>query len=158
MQPTPLLAPKQDQRLVKRRLSSISTVFSFLLQIFRRINADFTAFHTPNTTRATFSFETSVIRSQNSAIRRFLPYFLSCWRYFYVQTLILLNFTRRIQLTPLLATKQDQRLVKRRLSSILTVFSFLLEIFRRLNSVFTASHTPNTTHATFSNDTSPASR
>jgi hypothetical protein len=58
MQPTPLLATKQDQRLVKRRLSSILTVFSFLLEMFRRFNADFTVFETPNTTRATFSNET----------------------------------------------------------------------------------------------------
>jgi hypothetical protein len=68
MQPTPLLATKQDQRLVKRRLSSILTVFSFLLEMFRRFNADFTVFETPNTTRATFSFETS------ASARKTLPY------------------------------------------------------------------------------------
>jgi hypothetical protein len=57
---------------------------------------------------------------------------------------------------PLLDSKEDQRLVKRRLSSILTVISFLLEIFRRLNAVVTAFHTPNTTHATFRFETRPA--
>jgi hypothetical protein len=31
-----------------------------------------------------------------------------------------------------------------------------MEIFRRLNAVSTAFHTPNTTHATFSFETSPA--
>jgi hypothetical protein len=59
---------------------------------------------------------------------------------------------------PLLASKQDQRIVKRSLSSIMTVISLLLEIFRRLNAVFTAFHTPNTTHATFSFETRPADR
>jgi hypothetical protein len=34
-------------------------VFSFQMEKFRCINAAFVAFHTPNTTRATFSFETS---------------------------------------------------------------------------------------------------
>jgi hypothetical protein len=48
--------------------------------------------------------------------------------------------------------------VKRRLSPILTVISFLSEMFRRLNAVFTAFHTPNTTHSTFSYETSPADR
>jgi hypothetical protein len=68
------------------------------------------------------------------------------------------HFIRRIQPTPLLAKKKAQWLVKRRRSSILTVFSFLLEIFRRLNAVFVAFHTPNTTHAAFSFEPSPAAR
>jgi hypothetical protein len=33
------------------------TVFSSLLEIFRSLNVVFDAFHIPNTTRATFSFE-----------------------------------------------------------------------------------------------------
>jgi hypothetical protein len=33
-------------------------VFSFLFEILRRLKAAYVAFHTPNTTRATFSFET----------------------------------------------------------------------------------------------------
>jgi hypothetical protein len=59
---------------------------------------------------------------------------------------------------PLLDSKQAQRLVKRRLSSILTVISLLLEIFHRLNAVFTAFDTPNSTHASFSFETRPADR
>jgi hypothetical protein len=70
----------------------------------------------------------------------------------------LLLFTSRIKRTPLLASKLAQRLVKRRLTSILIVISFLMEIFRRLNAVSTAFHTPNPTHATFSFETSPADR
>jgi hypothetical protein len=68
MQPTPLFATKQAQRLVKLCLLSILTAFSFLLEIFRRLNAAFAAFHTPNTTRATFSFETS------ASARKTLPF------------------------------------------------------------------------------------
>jgi hypothetical protein len=48
--------------------------------------------------------------------------------------------------------------VIRRLSLILTVISFLLEMFRRLNAVFAAFDTSNTTHAKFSIETSPAAR
>jgi hypothetical protein len=59
MQRPRLLASKQAQRLVKRRLTSLMNVFSFFLEVFRRLNAAFGAFHTPNTTRATFSFATS---------------------------------------------------------------------------------------------------
>jgi hypothetical protein len=71
---------------------------------------------------------------------------------------VLLHFTRGIQRTPLLASKQAQRLVKRRLTSILNVFSFQLEIFRRLNAAFVAFHTRNGTHSTFSFETGGAAR
>jgi hypothetical protein len=59
IQPPPLLASKQAQRLVKRSLNTIMNVFSFQLEIFRRLNAVFTAFHTSNTTHTTFRFQTS---------------------------------------------------------------------------------------------------
>jgi hypothetical protein len=58
MQRTPLLASKEAQRLVKRRLTTAMNIFSVQFEIFRRLKAAFVAFHTPNTTRATFSFET----------------------------------------------------------------------------------------------------
>jgi hypothetical protein len=69
-----------------------------------------------------------------------------------------LHFTRGIKRTPLLASKQEERRVKRRHTSIWIVISFLMGIFRRLNAVSTAFHTPNPTHATFSFETSPAAR
>jgi hypothetical protein len=59
MQRARLLASKQAQRLVKRQVTSIMNVFSFQLEIFRRLNAAFVAFHMPTATRATFSFEKS---------------------------------------------------------------------------------------------------
>jgi hypothetical protein len=70
----------------------------------------------------------------------------------------LLHFTRGIQSTPLLASKQDQRLGKRRLTSIMNVFSFQLEIFRCLNAAFVAFHTRNTTRTTFSFSTIESAR
>jgi hypothetical protein len=55
---TPLLASKQAQRRVRRRLTPLMNVFSFFFEILRRLKAAYVAFHTPNTRRATFSFET----------------------------------------------------------------------------------------------------
>jgi hypothetical protein len=72
--------------------------------------------------------------------------------------LLLLHFTRGMQRTPLLSSKHALRLVKRSHTSISTVISFLMEIFRRLNAAFVAFHTRNTTHASFSFETSPAAR
>jgi hypothetical protein len=69
-----------------------------------------------------------------------------------------LHFTRGIQRTPLLASKQAQQLVERSLTSIMNVFSFQLEISRRVNAAFVAFHTRNTTHTTFSFETSTAAR
>jgi hypothetical protein len=63
-----------------------------------------------------------------------------------------------MQLTSLLASKQAERLAKYCLMSILIVFSIQLEIFRRLNAASVAFHTRNTTHTTFSFETSPAAR
>jgi hypothetical protein len=68
MQRTPLLASKQAQRLVKRRLTPTVNVFSFQMEISRHLNAAFVAFHTPNTTHTTLSFETS------AAARKTPPY------------------------------------------------------------------------------------
>jgi hypothetical protein len=59
MQRTALLSSKQAQRLVKRSLTSIMNVFSFQLEMFRSLNADFVAFHTRNATHSTLIFETS---------------------------------------------------------------------------------------------------
>jgi hypothetical protein len=72
--------------------------------------------------------------------------------------LLLLHFTRGVQRKPLLASKQAQWLVKRRLTSIMNVFSLVLDKFRRLNAAFVAFHTRNATHTTFSFETSPAAR
>jgi hypothetical protein len=68
----------------------------------------------------------------------------------------LLHFTGGIQRALLFASKQAQQLVKGRLTSILTVFSFELEIFRSLNVGFDAFPIQNTTRATFSFETLPA--
>jgi hypothetical protein len=72
--------------------------------------------------------------------------------------LFLLHFTRRIQPTAHLAPKQAQRLVELCLSSILIVNSSLLDIFHRLNAVFTTFDTQNTMHGTLSISKSPAAR
>jgi hypothetical protein len=73
-------------------------------------------------------------------------------------TLLFLRFTRGMLRTPLLASKQAQRRVRRRLTSIMKVYSFQLEIFRSLNAAFVAFHTRNATHSTFIFETSPAAR
>jgi hypothetical protein len=68
MQRTALLSSRQVQQVVKRRITSILIVISFLMDIFRRLNAAFAAFDKPNTTHASFSFETS------TATRKTPPY------------------------------------------------------------------------------------
>jgi hypothetical protein len=52
---------KQVLEIAKRNLSSISmkTVISFLIEIFRRLNAISTPFYTTNVLKADFSVETS---------------------------------------------------------------------------------------------------
>jgi hypothetical protein len=71
------LAPEQALRLVKRRRSSILTVISFVLEIFRRLNDVFTAFYTPNTTHATFSFKPSPSASYTPPFVDFDPNFVA---------------------------------------------------------------------------------
>jgi hypothetical protein len=127
---------------------------SFQLEVFLRLNAVFTAFHTRNTTHATFSFETS------PAARKTPPY-VDNERIFF-PVLDISTFKRCFYCISHeeynarhLNFEQAQRLVKRRLTSIMNVFSFQMEIFRRINAAFVAFHTPNTTRATFSFEASP---
>jgi hypothetical protein len=52
---------KQAQQLAKHNLSptSTKTVISFLIEMFRRLNAQSTPFYVPNAVQADFSVETS---------------------------------------------------------------------------------------------------
>jgi hypothetical protein len=58
---TPISSSKQDLQLAKLNLSLITTktVISFLIEIFRRLNALSTPFHAANAMHADFSVETS---------------------------------------------------------------------------------------------------
>ena len=79
---------------------------------------------------------------------------LSCWRYFDVQTLFSLHFTRRTLCTPVWASKQALRQRKSHpftwFCGKLSVISFLLVIFWSLNAIFIAFYTLNVVHAVFS--------
>ena len=78
---------------------------------------------------------------------------LSCWRYFDVQTLFSLHFTRRTLCTPVWASKQALRQRKSHpftwFCGKLSVISFLLVIFWSLNAIFIAFYTLNVVHAVF---------
>jgi hypothetical protein len=67
---------------------------------------------------------------------------------------------RRTQCTPTSAPKQAQQLAKLNLSShsTITVISFLIDIFCRLNALSTPFYAANAMHADFSVETSTATR
>jgi hypothetical protein len=67
---------------------------------------------------------------------------------------------RRTQCIPISASKQAQQLAKLNPSSISTkpVISFLIEIFRCFDALFTSFYTPTAVHAEFIIETSRATR
>ena len=138
---------------------------SILLEIFRRLNATSTAFHTPNATHAVFSVETIPI------VRKMRP-FTPFWRKLSVIS-ILFEIVRRLRATSIAFYTSNamhasfivewNRPVRKmrsctRLWRKLCVITLLLEIFRRLNSISIPFYSPNATHAVFSDETSPTVR
>jgi hypothetical protein len=65
----PISASRQAQQLAKLNLSSISTktVISFLIEIFRRLNALSTPFYAANAVHTDFSVETSPATRQTQS-------------------------------------------------------------------------------------------
>jgi hypothetical protein len=76
---TPISASKQAQQLAKLNFSSLSTktVISFLIEIFRRLNALSTPFYAANAVHADFRVQTSPATRKTQS---FLDYYEN--RYF----------------------------------------------------------------------------
>ena len=132
------------------------SVMSILLEIFRRLNATSTAFHTPNATHAVFSVESI------PTVRKMRP-FTPFWRKLCVITLLLQIFRRLNAISIALYTPNAMhasfivewnRPVRKMRSCTrfwrkLCVISLLLEIFRRLNATSIAFYTSKAMHAVF---------
>jgi hypothetical protein len=83
---------KQAQQLAKRNLSPISTktVISFLIEMFRRLNAQSTPFYAPNAVQADFILETIPATRKTQS---FLEFIQNCY---FVPALDISAFKRTI--------------------------------------------------------------
>ena len=136
-------------------------VISVLLQIFRRLNAIYIAFNTPNAMHAVFSAESS------PTMRKIRP-FTRYWRKLCVIS-VLLEIFRRLKSISIafytlngihavfsVETNPTVRKMRpfTRFWRKLCVISVLLEIFLYLNAVSIAFYTANAMHAASSVETS----
>ena len=140
-------------------------VISLLLVIFRRFNAIFIPFYTPNVVHSVFSFETSTAALKSQSFTRF-------WRKVDVISLLLVEFRRlRAILTAFYTPNVVHGVFSFETSTAackpwrftrfwrkVNVISLLLEIFRSLNAIFIAFYTPNVVHGVFSFKASTAAR
>ena len=141
------------------------SVISLLLKEFRRLNAIFIAFYTPNVVHGVFSFEISTAARKSQTCTRF-------WRSQSVISLLLEIFRRSIAIyiafyTPNVvhaflsfetSTAARTSLSFTRFWRKLSVISLLLMIFRSLDSIFIAFYSPNVVHAVYSAETSTVAR
>ena len=141
------------------------SVISLLLEEFRRLNAIFNSFYTPNVVHAVIGVETG------TAARKSLR-FTRLWRKLSVVSLLSEEFRRLSAIfiafhTPNVvhavfgfetstAAPKSQSLT--RFWRNLFVISLVLEIFRSLNAIFIAFYTPNIVHAVIAVETSTAAR
>jgi hypothetical protein len=130
--------------IAKRNLSNFdeNSVISFLIEMFRRLNALSTPLYTPNVAQANFSVETTpanhktqsfVAFEENSVISFLVEMFLrlnALSTPYYTPNLVQDNFS--VGTTP--ANRKTQSFVA---FDVICVISFLIEIFRRLNAHYT---------------------
>ena len=141
------------------------SVLTLLLEIFRRLNAISIAFYTPNATHAAFSVESI------PTVRKMRPFTTFC-RKLSIVSILLETFPRLIAIyiahytpnaTYAVFSVETIRIVRKMRTFTpfwrkLSVVSLLLDIFRRLNSIFIAFYTLNAMHAVFSVESSPTVR
>jgi hypothetical protein len=137
---------------------------SFPIEIFGRLNAQITALHGQNIEHAVLSFATSPTTRKTRSFVDFNEndcHFLPDWD--------ISTFKRRNYC--ILRAEHSARRIKRRnkpdnsRNSIIrrflrkmTIISFRIEIFRRLNAQITAIYAQNIVHAVLSVETSPTTR
>ena len=140
-------------------------VISVLLEIFRRLIAISIAFYTPNDMHADFSVESSL------TVRKMRP-FTRFWRKLWVISILLAISLRLNAISIAFYTPNDMHAIfifetsptvrkmrpYIRIWRKVSVVSLLVQIFRRLNAISIAFHTPNDMHADFSVESSPTVR
>ena len=141
------------------------SVISLLLEEFRRLNAIFIAFYTPNVVQDIFYFESGAAERKSYTFPRF-------WRKLSVISLLLAEFRRLnvffiVLYAPnvvLAIFNVETRAAARKPQSFprfwrkLSVISLLLEEFRRFEAIFIALYTPNVVHSVIIWETSRAAR
>jgi hypothetical protein len=140
-------------------------VISFPIEIFRRLNAQITAPYVENIVRAVLSFKTSPTTRKTRSFVDFhekvtvISFPIEIFRRlnaqitaFYVENIV--HAVLSFETSP--TTRKTRSFVD--FNEKVTVISFPIEIFRRLNAQITAVYAENIVHAVLSVETSPTTR